>query len=83
TESFRRISFSDVYLQRIPKEFFADKIVLIGGTAPGLFDYHSVPFRRHFPGILIQANLVNDLISNIQIIEFPYHFIIILTLILA
>uniref|UniRef100_A0A7C6AG85 CHASE2 domain-containing protein n=1 Tax=candidate division WOR-3 bacterium TaxID=2052148 RepID=A0A7C6AG85_UNCW3 len=79
-ESFRRISFSDVYLQRIPREYFKDKIVLIGGTAPGLFDYHSVPFSRHFPGILIQANLVNCFIKDLKINHFPYQFILLIML---
>ncbi|MEO0123113.1 MAG: adenylate/guanylate cyclase domain-containing protein [candidate division WOR-3 bacterium] len=79
-ESFRRISFSDVYLQRVPKEYFTDKIVLIGGTASGLFDYHAVPFRRHFPGILIQANLVNGFIKNLKITQFPYFFILLITI---
>jgi len=80
-ESFRRISFSDVYLRRVPQEYFDDKIVLIGGTAPGLFDYHSVPFKRHFPGILLQANLVYNFINNIKVNEFPYIYILIITLI--
>ncbi len=79
--SFRRIPFSDVYLTRVPQEFFDNKIVLIGGTAPGLFDYHSVPFKRHFPGILIQANLVYNFINNIRINEIPYVYILLLTLI--
>ncbi len=83
TNSFRRISFSDVYLHRVPEEYFTDKIVLIGGTASGLFDYHSVPFKRHFPGILIQANLVYDFINQIKIKEIPYLYILIITLFLS
>ncbi len=79
--SFRRIPFSDLYLQRIPREYFEGRIVLIGGTAYGLFDYHAVPFRRHFPGILIQANLVNNLINNIKVNEFPYIYILMITLV--
>lgn len=63
----RRIPFSDVYFQRVPEEFFKDKIVLTGGTAPGLFDYHTAPFKRDFPGILIQAKLVNNFINNLKV----------------
>ncbi len=70
--SFRRISFSDIYLKRVPKEYFLEKIVLIGGTAPGLFDYHAIPFERHFPGILIQANIVNNFINNLKVHEISY-----------
>jgi len=45
---------------------------LIGGTAPGLFDYHAIPFERHFPGILIQANIVNNFINNLKVHEISY-----------
>ncbi|MEO0183567.1 MAG: adenylate/guanylate cyclase domain-containing protein [candidate division WOR-3 bacterium] len=83
TGSFRRISFSDVYLQRVPQEFFRDKIVLIGGTASGLFDFHTVPFQRHFPGILIQANLINNFIAHKKINEFPYVYLILITFIFS
>lgn len=83
--SFRRISFSDVYLKRVPKEYFKDKIVLIGGTAQGLFDFQSVPFKSegNFPGVLIHANLVNNFINNIEINEISYVYVILLTLILS
>ena len=81
--AFRQISFSDVFLKRVPPEFFNDKIVMIGGSAPGLFDYHSVPFARSFPGILIQANLVNNILKGLKIKEIPYIFVIVLTFILT
>lgn len=81
--SFRRISFSDIYLMRVPKEYFKDKVILIGGTAAGLFDYHSIPFDRHFPGILIQANLVNNFINDLKINEISYIYVIILSCILC
>lgn len=81
--SFRIIPFFEVYLKRVPQEYFRDKIVLIGGSAPGLFDYHSVPFARHYPGIEVQANLINNFINNLQINELPYSYIIILTFVLT
>ncbi|HEC78090.1 MAG TPA: adenylate/guanylate cyclase domain-containing protein [candidate division WOR-3 bacterium] len=81
--SFRRISFSDVYFRRVPQEFFNDKIILIGGTASGLFDYHAVPFTRKLAGVLVQANLINNFINNLKIDEIPYSFAIILILILS
>jgi len=84
-ESFRRISFSDVLLQRVPQEFFKDKIVLIGGSAAGLFDFTSVPFQREgiFPGIMVHANIINNFINNQFLTEIPYHYIIIFMFILC
>ncbi len=81
--AFRRVPFSDVFLKRVPQEFFENKIVLIGGTARGLFDYHAVPFKRHFPGLLIQANLVHNIINNIKITELSYGYVLIITFIIA
>jgi len=81
--SFRKISFSDVYLQRVPSEFFRDKITLIGGTAEGLFDFHAVPFDRHASGIFIHANIINNFINDLKVHEIPYVYVILLTLIIA
>ncbi|HEX7319339.1 MAG TPA: adenylate/guanylate cyclase domain-containing protein [bacterium] len=79
--SFRFISFVDVYLKRVPQEYFAGKTILIGGSAPGLFDYHATPFARHFPGIAIQANLVLNMRSGDRIHEVPYGFVLLFTLV--
>lgn len=81
--SFRRISFADVYDGRVPREFFAGKIVLVGGTAAGLFDYHAVPISRHFPGIELQANLVNNFIDGTKINEIPFIYVLIATFLLT
>ncbi len=81
--SFRVISFSDIYFQRVPSEFFKDKIVLIGGTSPGLFDRHSVPFDRNYPGLLIQANLVNTILTGSWIKEIPFIYWLIVTFLIA
>ncbi len=84
-DSFRRISFSDVLMQRVPAEFFKGKIVLIGGTAAGLFDFISVPFKREgtFPGIMVHANIINNFINSQKISEIPYYYLIILMFILC
>ncbi len=62
--SFRRISFYDVLEERIPKEFFRDKIVIIGATALGLFDNNPAPFDPIFPGVELHANLIYDYLYN-------------------
>jgi adenylate cyclase len=81
--SFRTVPFSDVYFARVPKEYFSGKIVLVGGTARGLFDYRAVPFNRNFPGVEIHANLVYDFIKGARITEIPYLFILALTFLLT
>ena len=84
-DSFRRISFSDVLMRRVPEEFFKGKIVLIGGTAAGLFDFTSVPFKREgtYPGIMDHANIINNFINSQKINEIQYYYIVILMFVLC
>jgi adenylate cyclase len=63
-KTFRYISFYDVLQQRLPKEYFQDKIVLVGTSLPGLFDLRSAPFNPAFPGVEINANILSTLLSG-------------------
>jgi len=63
-QTFRYISFYDVLTHRIPADFFADKIVLIGASAPGLEDIRPVPFQQAFPGVEIHANILYNMLNQ-------------------
>jgi adenylate cyclase len=63
-QTFRYISFYDVLEERIPKEWFENKIVLVGTSLPGLFDLRSAPFNPAFPGVEIHANILYTLLSG-------------------
>jgi len=63
-KTYRYISFYDVLEQRLPKEYFENKVVLIGTSLPGLFDLRSVPFNPTFPGVEIHANIINTLLTE-------------------
>ena len=63
-QTFRYISFYDVYTRRVPPEFFTDKIVLIGASAPGLQDIRTVPFQQVFPGVEIHANIIYNILNQ-------------------
>ena len=65
--TYRHVSFaafhSDAlrkHRQRDPKEF-AGKIVLVGSTAPGLFDLKATPMTRAHPGVEIIATAIDNL----------------------
>jgi adenylate cyclase len=60
-KTFRYISFYDVLEQRIPSEYFKNKLVFVGTSLPGLFDLRSVPFLPAFPGVEIHANILHTL----------------------
>ena len=63
-KTFRYIPFYDVLEQRLPKEYFQNKIVLVGTSLPGLFDLRTAPFNPAFPGVEINANILNTLLSG-------------------
>jgi CHASE2 domain-containing sensor protein len=65
--TYRYLSFGDVFLdmqkkERIrPRDEFRGKIVLIGSTAPSLFDIKATSMAREFPGVEILATAIDNL----------------------
>ncbi len=65
--SFRYASFSDVYADQLRKEKqrpadeFTGKIVLIGSTAPSLFDIKATSMASIHPGVEILATVIDNL----------------------
>jgi adenylate cyclase len=49
---------------------FKDKIIIVGASAPGLFDLRSTPFSAVYPGAEIQATVIDNLIKG-DFIHFP------------
>jgi adenylate cyclase len=63
--SFKYYSATDVLNDRIPKEALLGKIILIGTTAVGLGDSQATAIQSPFPGVEIQATLINGFLQNI------------------
>ena len=63
-KTFRYVSFYDVLKQRIPKEYFENKIILLGTSLAGLYDLRSVPMQPSFPGVEIHANIIYTLLTQ-------------------
>lgn len=65
TGTIPQYSFWKVVAGQVPPSAFADKIVLVGATAPGLYDIRPAPYRtahRFFLGVETNANIVNSLL---------------------
>jgi len=63
-QTFRYISYYDVIMQRVPKEMFSGRIVLVGTSAAGLSDIRPVPFQDAFPGVEIHANIIYNILTQ-------------------
>jgi adenylate cyclase len=75
--SYQYLSFVDVYRdftsrkpQRSPNEF-TNKIVLIGSTAPSLFDLKGTPVARIHPGVEILATAIDNFKNGDSLRERP------------
>ena len=41
-----------------------DKIILVGTSAPGLFDLRSTPVQNIYPGVEVHANIISGILDN-------------------
>lgn len=55
-------SVVDIMEGRLPEGALQDKVVLLGITAIGVYDAHSTSFGPSFPGLEIQATVLDNLI---------------------
>ncbi|MBW1799112.1 MAG: adenylate/guanylate cyclase domain-containing protein [Deltaproteobacteria bacterium] len=62
---------------------FRDKYVLFGFTAPGLYDLRSSPVGGVYPGVEIQATMLDNFLSGDVIEDFPIGMTITLVLFLS
>ena len=62
--SFEYVSASDVLLGRTAPAHLAGKLVLVGSTAPGVYDQRSTPVSAVYPGVEVHANLLSGLLDG-------------------
>ncbi|HEX9756398.1 MAG TPA: adenylate/guanylate cyclase domain-containing protein [Nitrospiria bacterium] len=62
--TFPLISATDVLHDRIPSDFFGDKIILIGTTAVGTYDLKVSPLSANMPGVEKNATVVNNILNH-------------------
>ncbi|HEY9837333.1 MAG TPA: CHASE2 domain-containing protein, partial [Vampirovibrionales bacterium] len=70
-DRFAHISLTEVLENRIPPDFFRDRIIFIGAQAPSLNDSFQTPYTNTLwgnpelmPGVVIHANLTSQIISS-------------------
>lgn len=63
----------DIMEGRLPAGALQDKLILLGVTAIGVFDSHATPFGAEFPGLEIQANVVENMIMGDSLSRTDFH----------
>lgn len=62
--TFPYYSFYDVLKDTIPKEKFENKIAIIGTVAVGTYDLRVTPMGSDFPGMEINANIIDNILNR-------------------
>ncbi|MDI6739821.1 MAG: CHASE2 domain-containing protein [Candidatus Edwardsbacteria bacterium] len=82
-KKFRYISYADVLTEKVPADYFRDKIVLVGTSAVGLMDLRAVPFVQSFPGPEIHANIMHTLLTGKFVTVPPWQLQLMLLILLG
>ena len=62
--TFPHYSIADILKGSIPPATFANKIVLVGATAIGIYDLRVTPFSSTFPGVEIHATVIDNILHR-------------------
>lgn len=85
--SYRHVSFHEIFFDLLkqkktrPPDEFANKIVLIGATAPSLFDQKTTPIAKVHPGVEILATSIDNLKKGDYLTELPPWIYILITVV--
>ncbi|MEW6680579.1 MAG: CHASE2 domain-containing protein [bacterium] len=81
--SVRKFPFHMVLKREIPAEYFKNKIVLIGGTYPPLFDTVPTSIELIMPRAEFHANIIYSIIKGNFIFPIEKHLMIIICILLG
>jgi adenylate cyclase len=85
--SYRHVPFHEIYFDLLkqkrtrPPDEFTGKIVIIGSTAPSLFDLKTTPVAKVHPGVEILATAIDNLKRGDFLTELPPWVYILVTLV--
>lgn len=57
-------SITDIFQDKLPKDTFKDKIVIVGSTAIGAHDMRNTPFAANHPGLENHATIIDNILRN-------------------
>jgi len=63
-QTFPHVSISDILSGKVARGTFTDKIVLVGATAMGAHDLRSTPLSPVYPGVEIEATVMDNILRQ-------------------
>ena len=60
----KTIPIWEIFSSKYDRDYFEGKILIVGTSAPGLFDLRSTPLESNVPGVNIIANLTDQILSG-------------------
>jgi adenylate cyclase len=88
-KTFPHIPIVDILQDKVDPELLKGRIVLVGATGKGIFDLRATPFERIYPGVEINATIIDNVLHDRHLkqplwdLTFTYAVILILGLLLA
>ena len=67
--SFDYVPAADLLLGRVAAGHLAGKFVLVGSTAPGVYDLRSTPVAEVYPGVEVHASLLSGLLDGRTVVQ--------------
>ncbi|MBC8056239.1 MAG: adenylate/guanylate cyclase domain-containing protein, partial [Rhizobiales bacterium] len=62
--SFEYVSATDLLNQRVAPDHLKGKLVLVGSSAPGVYDQRATPVGEVYPGVEVHASLLSGLLDD-------------------
>jgi len=67
----------------LPAEALKDKVVIVGATAVGIYDLRVTPFSGTFPGVEVQATIMDNMLRGNFLRTPPFGLVIMLLILVA
>jgi adenylate cyclase len=67
----------------LPAEALKDKVVIVGATAVGIYDLRVTPFSGTFPGVEVQATIMDNMLRGNFIRTPPLSLVVMLAILVA
>jgi len=64
TRTFPRVSAGDLLANRASRQQLQGKVAIVGASAAGIADFHTVPTGVMFPGVEIHATLLDNVLQK-------------------